>query len=56
MVELDAAETTPDEQLAEAHQALVQSLAAEVSKRQLLAGQDPLALIDRLNGQYIKIS
>ena len=35
--------------------ALVQSLAAEVSKRQLLAGQDPLALIDRLissTGQY----
>ena len=35
--------------------ALVQSLAAEVSKQQLLAGQDPLALIDRLlssGGQY----
>ena len=35
--------------------ALVQSLAAEVSKQQLLAGQDPLALIDRLlssAGQY----
>ena len=30
MVELDAAETTPDEQLAEAHQALVQSLADEL--------------------------
>ncbi|SNS72289.1 restriction endonuclease [Pseudomonas segetis] len=30
MVELDSAETTPDEQLAEAHQALVQSLADEL--------------------------